>query len=69
VPDQPTGGLGWNDTALPSPVPREYRPAVTGLRRALKDWEPPAPVRTAHADVIAWELGPVTCGVCGQPFR
>jgi hypothetical protein len=85
VPEAPSGGTGWNDTAMPDKTARVYSTEVTALKRALKRWEPPPPVRTARPDVIAWcscpkprrlrmansvwEAGPVTCGVCGQQFR
>jgi hypothetical protein len=85
VPEAPSGGTGWNDTAMPDATARVYSTEITALKRALRHWEPPPPVRTARPDVIAWcscpkprrlrmansvwEAGPVVCGVCGQEFR
>jgi hypothetical protein len=84
VPEQPTGGSGWNDTAMPDKTARAYRAEIESIRRALKRWEPPAPLRSARPDAIAWcacpsprrlrmantvySAGPVICGVCQQPF-
>jgi hypothetical protein len=85
VPERPSGGTGWNDTAMPNATAHVYGTEITALKRALRGWNPPPPVRTARPDVIAWcscpkprrlrmansvwEAGSVVCGVCEQEFR
>jgi hypothetical protein len=77
-------GIGYRPEALAHGTLTRYKAEIRGLDKALSDWQPDTdrksgrsplaytcsctPVRRLwmHAGVAG--KGPVTCGVCGQPF-
>ena len=79
------GPTGWARTSLARGSATRYRAEIAAIDRALRTWEPVTtrkrgrepeslrcschPPRTIRVSAGIADKGPITCGVCGQPFE
>lgn len=85
VSDQRIPGIGYAPDGLAPGSAVRYRSELQALQKALDGWEPEVvrrrdrsqtlyvcsctPPRKLRMSKGVYERGPVTCGICGQPFR
>jgi hypothetical protein len=76
---------GWAQTGLARGTATRYKAEITAIDRAMRSWEPVIsrkrgrepeslrcscdPPRKIRASAGTVDKGPITCGVCGQPFE